>query len=219
MKQTPYDLRHAYGIHLQLGLVLTLLAFIGLFKSNLDFGGNLAYDVPPQEMIQMEEIVRTEQVVKPPPPPRPPVPVEVPNDEMIEDTDLNLDAELDLSTPLELPPPPPPGKPADQEAEEPEVFIFVEEEPELIGGIEGLMKRIEYPEMARRANIQGRVHLQFVVDEQGNVVNPVVTRGLDPGCDEAALKAIRTAKFKPGKQRGKPVKVQYAMFVTFRLRN
>jgi protein TonB len=67
-------------------------------------------------------------------------------------------------------------------------------------------------------NITGRVYLQFVVDEQGNVVDPVVTRPLGGGTDEAAIEAIRTAKFKPGKQRGKPVKVQYSMFVTFQIR-
>lgn len=218
-KKPNVDLRNYYNVYLQVGLILTLFILIVLFRANLDFTSDVSFEVPEQETIEMEEIVQTEQITKPPPPPRPPVPVEVPNDEIIEDADLNLDAELDLDTPLDLPPPPPAAKPAEQQEEEPEIFLVVEEDPELIGGLEALQKSIRYPEIARKANIEGRVFVQFVVDEQGNVINPVVTRGIGGGSDEAALEAVRKAKFKPGKQRGRPVKVQYSLPVTFRLAN
>jgi TonB family protein len=148
---------------------------------------------------------------------RPPVPVEVPNDEIIDDAELNLDASLDLDMALDLPPPPAARKVV--EDEEPEIFLVVDQDPELIGGLEGLQRSIRYPEIARKAGIEGRVFVQFVVDENGNVLDPVVTRGIGGGCDEAALEAVRNAKFKPGKQRGLAVKVQYSLPLTFRLQN
>jgi len=218
-KKDNVDLRNFYNLYLQLGLILTLFIMIVMFRANLNLDANIEFNVQEQETIEMEEIVQTEQVTKPPPPPRPPVPVEVPNDEIIDDMDLNLDASLDLDMALDLPPPPPAARQVVVEDEEPEIFLVVEEDPELIGGLEGLQRSIRYPEIARKAGIEGRVFVQFVVDEKGNVIDPVVTRGIGGGCDEAALEAVRKAKFKPGKQRGRPVKVQYSLPVTFRLQN
>ena len=146
-------------------------------------------------------------------PPRPPVPVEVPNDEIIEDIDINIDADLSLDGPLNLPPPPPPAE------DEEDFFTVVENMPELIGGLAGLQSSITYPEMARKAGIEGRVFLQFIVNERGEVENPRVIRGIGGGCDEEALKAIQKAKFKPGLQRGRPVRVQYNLPVVFKLQN
>ncbi|MDV7394015.1 energy transducer TonB, partial [Arthrospira platensis SPKY1] len=95
--------------------------------------------------------------------------------------------------------------------------MVVEQQPELIGGIAKLQSNIRYPEIARKAGIEGRVFVQFVVDEQGNVNNPVVIRGIGGGCDEEALKAVQKAKFKPGMQRGRPVKVRYSLPIVFKL--
>jgi len=106
----------------------------------------------------------------------------------------------------------------EEEPEEPEIFVIVEQMPDLIGGLGGLQKKIHYPEIAKKAGVEGRVFLQFVVDEQGNVADPVVTRGIGAGCDEEAIRAILTAKFKPGKQRGKPVKVKMSLPITFKLK-
>lgn len=218
MKKPEHDLRHHYAVHLQIGMILTLLVFIVLFRSELSLNQDIVFEAQEQELIEMEEIVQTEQLEKPIPPMRPPVPVEVPNDEIIDDIDLNLDASLDLDMALDMPPPPSNATETEIEDDEPEFFLVVEEDPELIGGIAGLQKNIRYPDMAIRMGISGRVYLQFIVDEQGNVIDPVVTRSLGGGTDEAALEAIKKAKFKPGKQRGKPVKVQYSMFVTFQIR-
>lgn len=218
MKKPEHDLRHHYAVHFQIGMILALLTFIFLFRADLSLDSEIVFEAQEQELIEMEEIVQTEQIEKPIPPMRPPVPIEVPNDEIIDDFDLNLDASLDLDMALDLPPPPSNTTETAIEDDEPEFFIVVEEDPELIGGIAGLQKSIRYPEMAIKMGITGRVYLQFIVDEKGNVVDPVVTRPLGGGTDEAALEAIKKAKFKPGKQRGKPVKVQYSMFVTFQIR-
>jgi protein TonB len=91
--------------------------------------------------------------------------------------------------------------------------------PEPAGGMDAIYRRVKYPEIARKAGIEGRVVLQFIVDERGNVVNPIVIRGIGGGCDEAAIDAIRGVKFTPGMQRGRPVKVQFQLPIVFRLQN
>ena len=111
-------------------------------------------------------------------------------------------------------PPPPPTHPSFEDIE---YFVVVEEMPELIGGLAQLQSQIRYPEMARRAGIEGRVYVQFIVNERGDVVNPVVIRGIGGGADEEALKAVSAAKFKPGVQRGQAVNVLYSLPIVFRL--
>ena len=98
-----------------------------------------------------------------------------------------------------------------------EVFVVVEEAPILLGGLQELQSRIKYPELARKAGIQGRVFLQFVVDQEGNVRDPQITRGIGGGADEEALRAIQTMRFVPGVQRGERVNVKMSLPVTFRL--
>ncbi|MFY0685072.1 MAG: M56 family metallopeptidase [Balneola sp.] len=100
-----------------------------------------------------------------------------------------------------------------------ETFIVVESMPELIGGQAGVQSKVEYPPMAVRAGIEGRVTVQFIVDENGDVVNPKVIRGIGAGCDQEALRVVSQAKFKPGVQRGRNVAVQMALPIIFRLSN
>ncbi|MEP0549026.1 MAG: energy transducer TonB [Rhodothermales bacterium] len=220
-KSDSADLRKRYTIFVQLGLVASLIILVILFT--VDYTSNQDFQIveEQQEIVQVEEIEQTRQIEKPPPPPKPPAPVEVPDEDIDEQIDLDLDMDLDLNdapTDLPPPPPPPPDEPEPEPEPEPEIFVIVENPPELIGGLEGLQGRIQYPELARRAGIEGTVFVQFVVDEQGNVVDPVCVR--DPGgqtCEEA-LRAVRVSKFKPGRQRGKPVKVRFSLPVKFRLR-
>lgn len=207
------DHRKNYTLKLQFGIITSLLVFLIVFRVTFESAPPEPLVLDIQEEVVMEEVVQTKQVTTPPPPPRPPVPVEVPNDEIIEDEILALDAELDLDGPISLPPPPPPSS----ENMEEEVFVVVEQPPVLIGGIASVQKRIKYPELARNAGIEGRVVVQFVVSSEGEVVNPVVVRGIGGGCDEAALEALKYAKFQPGFQRGRPVNVSYSLPITFTL--
>lgn len=215
-KRPEANLKKYYTIFIEIGLVLALLIFIVAVKVNITSGPTDEYELNEQDVVEMEEIIQTEHVETPPPPPKPPVPQEVPNDEIIEDTDINIDAELSLDGPMDLPPPPP-----QDEEEEPEedFFTVVEQMPELIGGLAELQSNIEYPERARQAGIEGRVYVQFIVNEQGGIENPEVIRGIGGGCDEEALRAVQQAKFRPGMQRGKPVRVQYSLPIVFRLQN
>jgi protein TonB len=213
-KKPEADLSRYYTLYMEVGLVVVLALMIVLFKVQFEPESTFEIVQVEQETVKMEEVIQTKQVEKPPPPPRPPVPVEVPNDEVIEEDILDLDTELDLDDMIDLPPPPPP-----EEDEEPEIFVVVEKQPELVGGLAKLQRSIVYPEIARKAGIEGRVFVQFVVDERGRVNNPKVIRGIGGGCDEAAIAAVQKAKFKPGMQRGRPVKVQYSLPIVFKLQN
>lgn len=214
-KNPDADLRSYYTVFWQIGLLITLVIFIIAVKVEWTGATTEDYVLDEQEVVEMEEIIQTQHIETPPPPPRPPVPQEVPNDEIIDDIDFQIDAELTLSGPLDLPPPP------EQDEEEPEedFFVVVEQMPELIGGLAELQSRIRYPEMARRAGIEGRVYVQFIVNESGEVEDPQVIRGIGGGCDEEAIRAVRQASFTPGMQRGRPVRVQYSLPIVFRLQN
>jgi protein TonB len=214
-KVREVDLRLSYNLHLQIGFIVSIAIFLILFKVNMPTKVPSPILIEEQEEIFIEEVIQTKQIETPPPPPpppRPPVPVEVPNDEILEDEIIDLDTELDLDGPLDLPPPTPPKSEETQD----DFFVVVEQMPQLIGGLASLQKKVRYPEMARRAAIEGRVTIQFIVNEQGKVENPRVIRGIGGGCDEEALKAVMTARFKPGMQRGRPVRVQYSLPIVFR---
>ena len=101
----------------------------------------------------------------------------------------------------------------------PRVYATAEEMPELIGGLVGLQRKIRYPEEARKAGIEGRVILQFIVDENGDVQDLKVVRGIGSACDWEALRVVKTARFRPGKEDGKPVKVKMSLPITFRLKD
>ena len=215
-KTDKADLRSRYPLYVQIGLVVALGIMIAAF--NMDFNPDSGFEVVEvqQEIVQMEEIQQTKQVEKPPPPPKPPVPIEVPDDEVLEDEDLDLDVSLELDEEIVNLPPPPPSD--DEEEEEPEIFMIVEDMPELIGGLGSIQSKIKYPEIAKKAGVEGRVFVQFVVNTDGSVVDPVVVRGIGAGCDEEAVRAVSQAKFKPGRQRGKPVPVKMSLPITFKLK-
>lgn len=110
---------------------------------------------------------------------------------------------------------------ANNESLDGDVF-FVEENPEFPGGpaklLEYIQKNLEYPEAARENEIQGRVFVGFIVEEDGSVSNVKILRGIGYGCDEEAIRLVNSLpKFKPGKQRGKPIRVQYTLPIVFKL--
>lgn len=95
------------------------------------------------------------------------------------------------------------------------VYEVVTDNPVLIGGRESL--NIVYPDAAIKANVEGRVFLSFVIDEEGNVHNPKVVRGIGSGCDEEAVRAISQVKFTPALVDGQPVKVKMSFAILFKL--
>lgn len=215
----PEDkLKKYYSVILEIGIIVSLIIAIVAFKVRLEPKETKKDLTEDQETVKMEEVVRTKHKKKPPAPPRPQVPQEVPNDEVVEEQNININAELNMDQKLDIPPPPDKGNGSgDKEKDKEQVFVIVEQQPKLIGGLDSLQKLIDYPEMARKAGIEGRVHLQFIINKQGEVENPRVVRGIGGGCDQEALRVIKKAKFKPGRQRGRPVRVRYSMPIVFKL--
>lgn len=98
-----------------------------------------------------------------------------------------------------------------------EVFTVVEKMPEIEGGLKSVYDNIEYPTLAARNGVEGKVFVKFVVDENGNVSNPEILKDIGSGCGEAVIKGIKHVKFTPGEQNGRKVKVYYTLPVTFKL--
>ena len=102
------------------------------------------------------------------------------------------------------------------------VYQIVEQMPQYTGGEEAMMKyvaeNIKYPQAAKDKNISGRVFVSFVIEKDGSVSNVKVVRGIGGGCDEEAARVIKEMpKWKPGMQKGKPVRVNYMMPIFFKL--
>ena len=182
------------------------------------------YEVADMEFTFEEEveIQQTTQENTPPPPPPPVQEVEVLN--VVEDdvetesieinTEDDKDVEVVIAAPVEAPV---------EEEEEEVVFVVVETMPEFPGGQQALFKylseNVKYPVIAQENGIQGRVICQFVVNKDGSIVDVEVVRsGGDASLDKEAVRVIKSMpKWKPGKQRGKAVRVKYTVPVNFRL--
>ncbi len=211
-KKPIADLRATYKRVLEISIIISLSILIFAFKffPHLQDKG-LALEGP-QELFTVEDIQQTKQENRPPPPPKPPIPIEAPSDDVLEDIEIE-DTEIDFEAEIEAPPPP-----KEEIEEEPTYFVAVEEMPGPIGGIKAIQEKIVYPEIAKRAGVEGKVYVLAFVDEQGTVTKAQIIKGIGAGCDEAALNAVLKTKFTPGKQRGKPVKVQVSIPIIFRLK-
>jgi protein TonB len=103
-----------------------------------------------------------------------------------------------------------------------QIFTVVEEMPEYPGGNKAMYsfmgQNIKYPEKARQNKVEGTVYVSFVVLKDGSVSSVSVLRGIGSGCDEEAMRVVKSMpNWKPGKQDGKPVNVQYNLPIKFTL--
>ncbi|HOJ08278.1 MAG: energy transducer TonB [Ignavibacteriota bacterium] len=214
-KTKKADLMAKYKRIFEIGLIFSLVLLIAAFKFFPDIKTKELEEKKPPTIINIEDILPTQQNRKPPPPPKPPIPIEAPSSEVLEDIEIG-DTQIDVTEKI-LAPPPPPVEDRKIVEEENIYFIAAEEMPEPIGGIAEIQKKIVYPEIAKRAGVEGKVYVLAFVNEQGKVTDAKIMKGIGAGCDEAALDAVKKTKFKPGKQRGKPVKVQVWVHVNFKL--
>ena len=160
------------------------------------------------QIIAIEDIPETEQLKKPPPPQRPQIPVATESEDIPEDVTI-MDTEIDL----DAPPPPPPPPPGAGRREESPIFWAWEVAPEL-----RKIVKPEYPEIARKAGVEGHVYLTIVVDEKGDVISAEVLVAEPAGIfGQAAIEAVLQYKFKPAMQRDKPIKVQMGHRIIFTL--
>jgi periplasmic protein TonB len=217
-KSPKADLEKKKSIFLQVGLVATLVVVLVAFEWK-------QYERPEYDLFTMESdfieeedipITRPEEP-PPPPPPEPSTELVIVDDDVEVDDDFKIDVEATIETQVrEFIP----VVYEEEEVDENYIFEIVEENPEFPGGNEAMMKYLRdntrYPVIAREAGIQGTVFVTFVVERDGSVTNVSVLRGIGGGCDEEAVRVVRSMpKWKPGKQRNQPVRVQYRMPIRF----
>ncbi|MCU4158125.1 energy transducer TonB [Carboxylicivirga sp. A043] len=222
VKKSPKaDLENKKSVFMQIGLVITLgIVLIAFEWTSTDVDASQFEMV--EELEAEEEImpITRQEEVKPPPPPPPPKVADVLNiveddveldEELdIEDTEMEEDTEIDFSD-LAM---------EEEESDDAPVFFIVEDMPEFPGGEEALRKYIaqsvKYPVIAQENGIQGRVYVSFVVNTKGKVTDVKIARGVDPNLDKEAIRVVNAMPaWKPGKQRGKAVKVSYTVPINF----
>ncbi|MEQ8476998.1 energy transducer TonB [Fulvivirga sp.] len=216
-KNPEKELRNKSGLFFQIGLLIAMMVCVSAFEYRTK---SIAHD--PIDLTGMvdETIIPPITIHDPPPPPPKPKimnPVEVPNDDPVEE--LPPEVVIPTDEPIEIP----------IDVEEPPIedapvgdFVFVEEMPKPDGGYEGfykfVSKNLKYPNQARKMGIEGKVYVQFVINEKGELVDIAVIKGIGAGCDEEVMRIMEKApKWKPGKQRGVPVRVKQVLPIEFRL--
>lgn len=198
---------------------------------------NLSKDSKMTESVTLEEPPPIDKATPPPPPVIPPPPVQQtikftppkvvkdeevveppPTQEEVKDVQVATVTQEGSKDVIDVPDNPVVGDPDDGK-----VFTVVEEMPTFPGGDEKLFeyiqKNIKYPAIARENGISGRVYLTFVVDKEGRIKDVRLLRGIGGGCDEEAMRVVRSMPdWKPGRQNGRSVQVQYNLPVNFTLR-
>lgn len=225
-----------YGLAIAMSMAILVMSWtIHDERSNIEIAfGEFSDDIE----------VETPRTMEPPPPPPPPptalsvVANELPNIETVifEDQSITEDTYVDapvaeLKKAIAPPPPPPPPPPV--EKEEDEIFRIVEEHPSFPGCedvgdkderkicaeqklMEYMAKNIKYPAIARQNSIEGMVVVQFVVEKDGSITNVKILRDIGGRCGEEAVRVVKEMPtWNPGKQRGRPVRVQFVLPVRF----
>ncbi|HUX96142.1 MAG TPA: energy transducer TonB [Bacteroidales bacterium] len=189
-----------------------------------------------QVEINMENLDQPNETVVPPPPPPPPpsdvvqqvkyIPPVVVDSVKPDDTvqlmtadeaqiEVKNDEVIDIISEVK--------EEVQEDDAEPEPFIVVEEMPVPPGGVTGLLKyiaeNINYPEIARENNIQGKVIVRFCVTSKGGVDQVSIYKGVDQELDAEAIRVVKTLPpFKPGRQGGKPVPVWFSVPISFEIK-
>lgn len=209
------DLNIHYKKYFQISMIVVLVMLIAAFKFSPKAPELNTITEMPGCIIRVIDIPLTEQNTKPKLPPRPQIPELATAEEII---DIEVDpTEIDLTANLGLPPEL--ENPSNKIVEEDNVpFFAVEVTPEIIGGLESILKNVYYTEIARRAEIEGRVSIGFVVNKVGEIEDAKVLKGISGDLDMIALNAVKQAKFTPGLQRGKPVNVRMVIPIVFKLK-
>lgn len=225
-KNPAIDLENKRGMFLSIGLTislsLTVIAFnwtteiVQINLPNFVEEADIFYDISP--------IVTVIEPVKRPEVPKPSKKTVV-NPTFIENDDIKEVLEelpvIDIDEPEviidegnlgEVP----------EEIDPNHIHDIVETKPEPNGGITSFYKaigqKLKYPRLAKRQGIEGRVITQFVVDKDGSLTDIKILKGIGGGCDEEAIRVLQAAaKWSPGKQRGRPVKVRMIIPIVFQL--
>lgn len=212
-KNPKVDLRSSHSILVLFSICCSLLFFIAATKMNIESNRIVELpELPTNEPEPLTQIPITKEIKKPVIV-IPSVFNPVPEDVIIEEVDLVFH-EFDPGEEIKLP----------EKIDKPDTDDGILDSyqtqfvPKMKGGLEELYKEINYPDLAKRIGTEGRVYVQFIVNEKGEVENPTIIRGIGAGCDEEVLRAIKLMTFTPGIQNGKFVKVRMQQPVVFKLK-
>ena len=217
-KAPEKSLGNKRGLFFNIGLVLTMLMVITAFEWKFYEPVSMV-DLDSSDAVYEDdlEIIRT--VIPPPKRPKVVDPIIKETTEEVEDVKVDIVIDIEEFNP---------------DIDEP---VFIEPEPEIVevpmfqvdkqpsfqgegymGFLKYVSKHLDYPKQAKRLNVEGKVHVAFVIDENGKIVNLQVLKGIGSGCDEEALRVLQNApSWEPGKQRGRPVRVKMVLPITFKL--
>jgi protein TonB len=185
--------------------VIILIAAFLLFPRFLGKEGNLQLQ---EIMIEQIDIPQTRQADSPPPPSRPSVPIESESEDLDDDITIAETELADFEAWGDAPPPPTNTGPRVR-------FIPYDDPPVARTAINPI-----YPEIAQEAGIEGTVIVQAFINDKGIVEETIILKGVpNTGLDEAAAKAIMQTRFRPAKQRDRPVGVWISIPVHFTLKN
>ncbi len=226
-KSQKADLEGKKGVFFEIGLTLALAILLFAFEWKSSSEEVSQFQTVAEEQIEEEIIPITQQMLKPPPPP-PPAPKLTDLIDIVED-DTQIDEELEIqdvddtsentdvpTDAMEF------GEYGDEDTGDSEVFVVVEDMPMFPGGNvqKWIAKNVKYPVLAMENGIQGKVYIQFVIERDGSITDVKVLRGVDASLDKEAVRVVKAMpKWKPGKQRGKPVRVSYTLPINFQLSN
>jgi periplasmic protein TonB len=239
-----YVLRTNYQKTAATALVVTIATFVlaicaPIIIKKISGGIEKLNEKPVEVTVELKEPPPLDKNEPPPPPPPPPPPTietvkftppvvvdkeiaeeeQPPPQEKLSETNVGVVTQEGTEGATELPP-----EPVVADPDEGKVFTYVEEMPSFptggeAGMYEYISKNIKYPPLARENGISGRVFVNFIVDKNGNVKDVKVLRGIGGGCDEEAIRVIKSMPdWKPGKQNGRAVQVSFNVPINFTLR-
>jgi len=226
-KEPKYELAQYRSLFFNIGLVISMLMVIGAFEWRFyDDQELMDRESTNMEFVETLDVPFTEQ--PPPPPPKTLKNVQIITVDNIEEIEeeINIDLDIEMTEDLAI------EQVIEQvtvtnisdveEEDTEEIFVIVEEYPVPFGGMAAFYQyvnnKIKYPRQALVLNIEGRVFVQFVVGKDGSLTDATVIRGIGGGCDEEAIRVVKDAPgWKPGKQRGKPVRVKMVLPITFKI--
>lgn len=212
MKKNRYfDLKKNHFILSEIGIICSLLFLIAATNVNMgsenDSGILDQTSVDPEKIIDLPPVTPPEKVA----PQRPMIFTPKPNDTPL---DIDIPDFPDFGDFTDRLPVPPKAETTDDD----DIVEFLPIMPTIIGGQEALYSKIKYPKIAQNIGIEGRVHVQFIIDKQGKVIDPEIIRGVHPDLDAEVLRVIKLVRFSPGVQNGTLVKVKMVQSVNFKLK-
>lgn len=223
-KHEKHNLDSKRPLFFNIGLVIALSLTIAAFNWKGQYEG-MVIERPVEEFEPFYEIPITKMPEPEPPKPRVMAPKpkptstvafiisDLPEVDESEPLDLDNDIDIDLSEDIDN----------SQYVEVPDdPFLIVEDMPSFPGGLQAfyqyVAKNLDYPRIAKRMGVSGKVTLEFVIDRDGRIIEVKTVKGIGFGCDEEAMEVLKNSpKWNPGKQRGQEVKVRMVLPIWFKL--